>query len=229
MDSGKLMVFLEKIIMKSNKQYLKIALVLSKITIIYNIIEGIVSTYFGSSDETIALFGFGIDSFVEVISGAGIFHMILRMQKAGIESRDTFEKHALKITGFAFYLLTAGLIIGTILNIIFKIKPDTTIAGIIISGMSIITMWILYSYKKRVGWALDSEAIMADADCTKTCFYLSIILLCSSLLYEIFQIAYIDLIGGVGIAYFAFKEGKEAFEKAESGSLSCSCCKDDCK
>ncbi len=45
---------------------------LALITIIYNIIEGMVSVYFGFDDETIALFGFGLDSFVEVISGIGI-------------------------------------------------------------------------------------------------------------------------------------------------------------
>ena len=46
---------------------LKTALILSIITIVYNITEGIISIYFGWSDETLALFGFGVDSFVEVI------------------------------------------------------------------------------------------------------------------------------------------------------------------
>ena len=215
--------------MSDNKSYLKTALVLSIITIIYNIFEGLISTYFGSSDETIALFGFGLDSFVEVISGVGIFHMILRMQKTGIESRDRFEKRALKITGFAFYLLAAGLVAGTILNIFYRIQPVTTVAGIIISSISIVTMWALFKYKMLVGKHLDSQAIMADAECTKTCFFLSIILLSSSLLYEVFRISYIDLIGGLGIGYFAYKEGKEAFEKAASKSLSCTCCKDKCR
>jgi len=48
------------------------AIVLAYITIFYNLAEGIVSVYFGLEDETLSLFGFGLDSFVEVISGVGI-------------------------------------------------------------------------------------------------------------------------------------------------------------
>ena len=146
---------------------LKIAFYLSLITILYNLIEGLVSVYFGSSDETLALFGFGVDSFVEVISGLGIFHMILRMKKNPVEKRDNFERTALRITGFSFYFLTTGLILGSILNIVYKIQPETTFWGIVISSISIITMYFLVKYKLKVGKALNSDAIIADANCTK--------------------------------------------------------------
>jgi divalent metal cation (Fe/Co/Zn/Cd) transporter len=196
---------------------------LALFTIVYNIIEGMVSVSFGLEDETLALFGFGIDSFVEVISGIAILHMILRMKKSEVDQRDRFERTALKITGFSFYLLTAGLIIGAILNIIYDIKPETTFVGIIVSVLSIATMYFLMNAKLKVGKELNSDAIIADANCTKTCFYLSFLLLISSGLYEIFNIAYIDIAGSLGIAYFAFKEGKESFVKAKSETLSCSC------
>lgn len=202
---------------------LKTALLLSIITIVYNVIEGLVSIYFGMSDETLALFGFGADSFVEVISGIGIFHMIMRMRSSDISRRDQFERTALKITGSAFYLLTAGLVIGSALNIIYDVQPDTTMAGIVISLISIATMYFLMSYKLKVGKELNSDAIIADAMCTKTCLYLSIILLSSSVLYELFGIAYFDILGSLGIAYFAFKESKEAFELSRSGELKCMC------
>lgn len=202
---------------------LRTAFVLSLITIIYNIAEGVVSVYFGLEDETLALFGFGVDSFVEVISGIGIFHMILRMKYSKIETRDEFEKTALRITGFAFYILTAGLVTGAGINIIQNAKPETTIVGVIISVISILTMYYLMNAKMKVGKEMKSDAIIADANCTKTCFYLSFLLLASSGLYEIFQIAYIDALGSLGIAYFAFKEGREAFEKIRTGNLACSC------
>jgi divalent metal cation (Fe/Co/Zn/Cd) transporter len=199
------------------------AFALSLITIFYNIVEGLVSVYFGASDDALALLGFGVDSFVEVISGIGIAHMILRMKYSKVETRDTFEKTALRITGTAFYLLTAGLIIGALLNIINDVKPESTLPGIIIAGISILTMYWLMTSKMKVGKALNSDAIIADANCTKTCFYLSFILLAASGLYELFNIAYFDILGSLGIAYFAFKEGREAFEKAKSGNLLCNC------
>ena len=209
--------------MSNHNSKLKLAFILSLITIFYNVIEGLISVYFGAGDETLALLGFGIDSFVEVISGIGIAHMILRMKYSKVETRDKFEKTALRITGTAFFLLTAGLVIGSVLNIIYDIKPVTTVPGIIIAGISILTMYWLMTSKLKVGKALNSDAIIADANCTKTCFYLSFILLAASGLYELFNIVYFDILGSLGIAYFAFKEGREAFEKVKSGNLLCNC------
>jgi divalent metal cation (Fe/Co/Zn/Cd) transporter len=209
-------------------KHLRTAFILSLITIFYNIVEGLISVYLGAGDETLALLGFGVDSFVEVISGIGIAHLILRMKYAKVQTRDAFEKTALKVTGTAFYLLTAGLIIGSVINIINDVKPETTIPGIVIAIISIATMYWLMTTKLKVGKALNSDAIIADANCTKTCFYLSFILLASSGLYELFSIAYFDILGSLGIAYFAFTEGREAFEKVKSGNLSCNC-DDDCE
>ena len=202
------------------------ALILSFITIGYNLLEGIVSTFYGASDETLALFGFGLDSFVEVLSGIGIAHMIYRMKRNPVVERDSFEITALKVTGTALYILTAGLVIGAILAVINKSEPDTTLAGIIIAVLSILTMYFLYREKIKVGQQLDSQPIISDAKCTKTCFYLSFILLASSLLYELWQIPYVDALGSLGIAWYAWKEGRDAFENARSKSLSCSsdCC-----
>ena len=207
---------------------IKRAFILSLITIFYNIAEGVISVYFGTGDETLALLGFGVDSFVEVISGIGIAHMIMRMKYSKVETRDKFEKTALRITGTAFYILAVGLFVGSVLNIINDVKPSTTFPGIVIAVISIATMYWLMTSKMKVGKELNSDAIIADANCTKTCFYLSFILLISSGLFELFNIAYFDIFGSIGIAYFAFREGRESFEKVKSGNLMCNC-DDDCK
>ena len=135
---------------QKHPKLLSYAYLLSIITIVYNLLEGGISTYFGASDDTLALFGFGLDSFVEVLSGVGIAHMIYRMRRSEI----------------------------------------------------------------------------SDAKCTKTCFYLSFILLISSGLYELWQVPYVDALGSLGIAWYAFKEGREAFENARLKRLGCSdsCC-----
>lgn len=196
------------------------------ITIGYNLVEGGVSTFFGASDETLALFGFGLDSFVEVLSGVGIAHMIYRMKRRPVVERDSFEVTALKVTGTALYILAAGLVVGAVLAIISRSEPETTLVGIIIALLSILTMYFLYREKIKVGKKLDSQPIISDAKCTKTCFYLSFILLASSLLYELWEIPYVDALGSIGIAWYAWKEGKEAFENARTKSLSCNsnCC-----
>jgi divalent metal cation (Fe/Co/Zn/Cd) transporter len=202
---------------------LRVAFILSVITILYNIAEGAVSTFFGVSDDTLALFGFGVDSFVEVISGVGVGHMAWRMRRNPVSERDRFERHALRITAVSFFILAAGLVAGSILSALYRIEPDTTLPGVVISMISIATMWALYAGKMKVGRRLDSAPIIADARCTKTCFYLSFILLASSGLYELFSIGFIDIAGALGIAWFALREGREALEKARRGSISCSC------
>lgn len=200
----------------------KIAFALAIFTIIYNIAEGLISTYLGFEDESLVLFGFGSDSFIEVISGLGIAHMIVRIQKRPNSNRDKFEKTALRITGFAFYALVLALVLTSFYNLWSGHKPITTFYGVIISSISILIMWILVVWKRRVGKKLDSDPILADANCTLVCVYMSIILLLSSGIYELWGIPYIDSIGTLGLSYFAFKEGKECFEKANSEKY-CSC------
>jgi divalent metal cation (Fe/Co/Zn/Cd) transporter len=206
----------------AHTKWLRIALWLSIITIVYNLIEGLASVYFGSTDDTLVLFGFGIDSFVEVFSGIGILHMVLRMQRTEINEHDKFERLALRITGYSFLLLAGGLVIGSILKTVSNSKPETTFAGIIIASISIITMYFLMNYKLKTGEALNSEAIIADAHCTRTCLYLSFILLASSVLYELLKINYIDIAGSLGVAWYAFSEGRESLEKARNNKLACS-------
>ncbi len=211
----------------SEHKLIQTALFLALATIGYNIAEGLVSISFGLSDDALALLGFGVDSFVEVLSGFGILHLVYRMKKNGINnitSRDKFERQALKITGVSFYILTFGLVAGSLISIITKTTPETTRVGIIIAVISILTMYILMNWKMKVGRQLHSDAIIADAKCTKTCFYLSFILLASSGLYELFGIVWFDVAGSLGIAWFAFSEGKEAFGKAKSCELSCHDC-----
>lgn len=187
---------------------------LALITIGYNLAEGVVSTWLGAEDQTLALVGFGVDSFVEVVSGIGIAHMIFRRRRSGEEDRGRFERTALRITGIGFYVLTAGILFGAVTSVITRHQPSTTLAGIVISIISIGTMWALLHAKRRVGRKLGSAAILSDAGCTQTCLLLSIVLLVSSLLYELFRIPYVDAAGGVAIAWFAFREGREAMEGA---------------
>lgn len=198
----------------------RLAYQLSLFTIFYNIIEGLVSMILGYEDATLTLLGFGVDSFIEVMSGIGIAMMILRIKQNPDSPKSSFEKKALKITGTAFYLLSAGLFAGIIINLILHHKPVTTLWGVIISLISILVMVWLMNAKMKVGRQLHSEPIIADANCTRVCVYMSLVLLVSSLIYELTGFAYADAIGAAGLIYFSITEGKEAFEKAK-GQVNC--------
>ena len=196
---------------------------LAVFTIIYNLIEGAVSVWFGAADETLALFGFGVDSFIEVISAVGVWHMLRRIRANYGETRDEFEQRALRITGTAFYLLSAGLALTAAVNIYQQHRPEATLPGVIISSLSISFMWFLIHHKTKVGIALNSPAILADAACSRACVYLSLVLLAASLGYELTGIAALDAVGALFIAWLTWREGRESFQKAAGMSCSCSC------
>ena len=204
------------------EKHYQTATLLSWFTIIYNLLEGIVSTFWGFEDEALSLFGFGIDSFIEMISSIGILIMIKRIQKNPESHTSDFEKTALKITGYCLYGLAILLVLSSILSIYEKHQPQNTLPGVIIASVSIGFMWYLIQQKIKVGKALNSDAIISDANCARVCMYMSMVLLASSFIYYLTNIPYIDALGALGIAYFSYSEGKESLEKA-AGVHVCHC------
>ncbi|MCA2002832.1 MAG: cation transporter [Chloroflexi bacterium] len=204
--------------------YWRYALWLAVFTVFYNVFEGLVSVFFGVSDEALTLFGFGVDSFIEVMSGAGIIAMTLRIRRSPDTPRSQFEISALRVTGAAFYLLAVGLGATAVYNLFSGHTPQTTLPGLAISIISIAVMWLLVAGKRRVGRALDSSPILADANCTLVCVYMSVVLLSSSLIYQLTGFGFVDSLGALGLIYFSVNEGREAFEKAKG--IECACGED---
>ncbi|MFH1185355.1 MAG: cation transporter [Chloroflexota bacterium] len=195
-------------------KYWQYALWLALFTIGYNLLEGLVSVYLGIQDEALTLFGFGVDSFIELISGVGILAMVLRIRRSPETPRSRFERTALRVTATSFYLLAAGLAASAAYNLLTGHKPATTLPGIIIALISIAVMWVLVLGKRRTGEALSCSPILADANCTMVCIYMSIVLLASSLIYEFTGFGFVDSLGAIGLIYYSVREGHESFEKA---------------
>ncbi len=205
-------------------RFYNFALWLAIFTIVYNLLEGLVSVYFGAHDEALTLFGFGVDSFIEAMSGIGILAMVIRIRQHPDTPRGGFERTALRITGWGFYLLAAGLLLSAIYNLFTGHKPTTTLSGTVISLVSIAIMWALVMSKRKVGHALNSAPILADANCSMVCIYMSVVLLAASLIYQFTGFGFVDSIGAIGLIYFSYTEGKESFEKAAGIE---DCCDDD--
>jgi divalent metal cation (Fe/Co/Zn/Cd) transporter len=206
----------------STNKYWNYALWLAVFTVVYNLGEGLVSISFGAHDETLTLFGFGLDSFIEVMSGVGILAMVLRIRRNPEAPRSQFEQTALRVTGASFYLLAAGLAATAAYNLLTAHRPTTTLPGLVISTVSIAVMWALRWGKRTIGLALDSAPILADANCTLVCIYMSLVLLTSSLIYQFTGLGFVDSLGALGLIYFSYHEGRESFEKAAGLDDCCS-------
>jgi divalent metal cation (Fe/Co/Zn/Cd) transporter len=149
-------------------------------TVIWNGLEGLVAVVAGVFAGSISLVGFGIDSFIEVTSGATL---LWRMSvDADIESREKNEKLSLRIVGFCFVALAFYISSSAVFDLIRKAAPEHSIPGIMLACVSLIVMPILSRVKKRVGSALNSAAMKANARQTDFCVYLSAILLAGLLL-----------------------------------------------
>jgi len=174
-------------------------------TIYWNSLEGLIGIAAGLLARSISLVGFGIDSLIEVTSGATL---LWRMSvDADIERREGNERLSLRIVGGCFLALAAYVTYEAVSDLIRKSAPEPSIPGIVLACASLVVMPILSRAKKKVGRALNSAAMNADARQTDFCVYLSAILLVGLLLNASLEWWWADPIAALVMAPIIVKEG----------------------
>jgi divalent metal cation (Fe/Co/Zn/Cd) transporter len=144
-------------------------------TVAYNSLEAVASLVAGWLAGSIALVGFGLDSVIEVTSGAALLwrlHLDSNSRK-----RETAEQTALKIVGICFLALAVYVSWESLGSLFERKAPERTILGIVIATVSVIVMPLLAKAKRRVAGEIGSAALAADSKQTSLCSYLSFILL----------------------------------------------------
>jgi len=174
-------------------------------TIAWNAIEGLVAVALGAIAGSISLVGFGMDSFIEVMSGAAL---LWRMSvDADVERRELNERRALRIVGICFLLLAVYISYESGADLIFKRAPEHSLPGIILACVSLVVMPILSKAKRQVGRELKSPAMQADAKQTDFCGYLSAILIGGLALNALFNFWWADPAAAFLMVPFIAKEG----------------------
>jgi len=192
------------------------ALLLSYITVGYNVLEGVVSIIAGSLAGSIALVGFGLDSFVESLSGGVMIWRFRKQGKMSEEEEVHAESKAIKLVAFTFFILAAYILYESISKLVSREAPDPSLFGIIIAIVSLITMPILFYHKYKTGQALNSRSLIADSKETLACLFLSFALLIGLGVNYLFGFWQADPIIGLIIVLFLLREGYEIFEGDES-------------
>jgi len=179
-------------------------------TIAWNALEGSVAVVAGAIAGSISLVGFGIDSFIEVTSGSVL---LWRMSvDAEVHHRELNERRALRIVGACFLLLAAYIAYESALDLWSRRAPEHSIPGIILAGVSLMVMPLLSRAKRKVGRALGSAAMHADARQTEFCTYLSAILLAGLLLNVFFGLWWADPVAALIMVPIIAKEGIEGLQ-----------------
>jgi len=187
-------------------------------TVGWNVIEGLVAIAAGITAGSIALVGFGLDSYVEVASG---LVLIWRLRKHGFgdEQEEAAEKKAVLFVGATFLLLALYVTYESGKKLLFHEHPDESIVGIILAIVSLIVMPILAFYKKKIASEINSRALRADALETLACSYLSLTLIVGLGANALFGWWWADPLAALAMVYFLVREGWEAIEEGREGSM----------
>ncbi len=174
---------------------------LEYVTIAWNSVEALVAIVSGILAGSIALIGFGLDSVIEVASGAALLWR-LRDQRR--------ERRALQIVGMSFVALAAYVLVESSRDLRGHEAPERSLPGIAIAAASVLVMPLLARAKRRVAARLDSRAMHADSRQTDLCAYLSAILLGGLLLNAALGWWWADPVAGLIMVPVIANEGREA-------------------
>ena len=185
----------------------KKALLLSYFTVGYNILEGVASIAAGLLAGSIALVGFGLDSFVESISGSVMIWRFRKHGKISEEEEEKVEKKAVKLVAYSFFILGAYVLYESLKKLYFHEIPDPSLLGIIIAIASIIVMPVLFYMKYQTGKSMNSKSLVADSKETLACVFLSVALLIGLGLNSLYGSWQADPIVGLVIVFYLIREG----------------------
>jgi len=190
---------------------------LEYLTIIWNLLEGVISVGVGLLAGSIALVGFGFDSFIESLSGGAL---LWRLHLDAPERRERAEYVALKLVGISFLLLAAYVAFDAIKSLVRREPPEASYIGITIAALSLVMMPFLARAKRKVAATINSRAMKADSRQTDICAYLAAILLGGLLLNALVGWWWADPVSALVMTPIIAKEGIEAL-RGET-------CDDDC-
>ena len=196
----------------SRRKNIKRGLWLEYFTVSWNVIEGVVSVAVALAAGSVALLGFGIDSFVETTSAAVLIWR-LRAERRDLdpEQIERIDQRAHKLVGISLFLLAAYVAFESSMTLYFQERPEPTFAGVVITSISILVMWWLARAKRRTAEKLESRALEADSFQTSACFWLSVIVLVGIGLNAAFGWWWADPAAALFMTYFLVKEGREVW------------------
>ena len=174
-------------------------------TITYNVVEAVIALTEGTRVSSSALFGFGLDSVIEVSSAAAIAWQF------SAKDPETREKTALRLIAFSFFALATYVTVDAVLSLLGFGEPRPSVIGIALATASLVVMPVLSLAQRRAGRELGSVSAVADSKQTLLCTYLSAALLAGLVLNALVGWTWADPVAALVIAALAVREGQNAW------------------
>lgn len=213
---------IEKIGQIERRQNLKKGLWLESFTIVWNVLEGLIAIGAGLMANSVALVGFGVDSFVETTSAAVLFWRLRgELHAKELAHAEEIERKAGKIAGSLLLVLAAYIVIDAVRRLLgFGEHAEGSGIGLILTGVSLVVMPVLAWQKLKVAKALGSKDLKADAYETITCTWLSVTTFIGLGLNAWLGWSWADPVAALLVVPLVVREGLEGL-RGECDSCSC--------
>jgi len=184
---------------------------LEVLTVGWNVVEGLVGVAAALASGSVALLGFGIDSFVESAS-AGVLLWRLGAERRGdlgaaaVETLDHRARRLVALSLFGLALFVAGRALWVLAH---QERPGSSPVGIALTSLSLLVMWWLARAKQRSARELGSRALAGDAFQTTACFWLSLVTMVGIGANAALGWWWADPVAALGMTWFIAREGRE--------------------
>lgn len=210
--------------MEESRRLTRLALALVGATLAWNVVEAVVAVWAGVEADSIALFGFGLDSVIETLASAVVlWRFAHEAGGAPPEAVERSERRVLRVVGTTFFLLAAYVLVVAVRTLWRADAPETSVVGIVLAALSLLVMPGLAWAKLRVAARLGSASLRAEAKETLACAWLSAALLVGLGLNAAFGWWWADPVAALVMVPWLLHEGREAFE----GGCDDDACEDD--
>jgi divalent metal cation (Fe/Co/Zn/Cd) transporter len=189
---------------------------LEQFSIAWMLIEAGVAVTAGIIAGSLALTSFGFDSVIELVSATLVLGR-LRAELRGGRTSERAERRVLRVIALTFFVLAAYVLAGSVIDLATRAHPERSPVGIGLTAGSLLVMPVLGWRKRRVGAALRNQLVLADAAETILCATLAATTLIGLALFAAFGWWWADPVAALAVAYFAVREGREAWH----GELAC--------
>lgn len=199
------------------------ARVLAGVTMGWNVVEGLVSMGFGVAEESVALFGFGLDSWVEVGSAAVVWWKLTRPPGCATTWKAQ-ERTATRWISALFLALAVATAGGAVAQLTAGRHPESTLPAVVVSVVSLGMMGFLWRAKTVAAAALGSRTLEMDAACSRACIQLSAVLFAGSLLSVVAPaLWWADGLAALVLAAFIAREGWEGWQATTKADFDGGC------
>ena len=212
---------------RNREMLVRSALRLEQLSIAWMLVEGVAAITTGLLAHSVALIGFGFDSGLELVAAIALYRRLSAELRGGdVETAERGERKALRIVGVTLLLLCVYIAADSARSIWMRSEPEKSTVGLAVALVALVFMPLLGRAKLRVGRAIRSRALIADAKETFACAWLSASAVVGVGVHAAFGWWWADPVAALVMVPFLIREGREALKEA-SGKEGCSSCHDD--